>query len=301
MINNGDDWTINNSDMAGEFPVGVVYSLKTEFLGKRGFKHFLSLNTVTGWGGGWTEVDFRPDAHYTFNPNWREVQPTDFPLEDLAGHEFIIDFKINRWELTGMQCCLGAYFGGWVILAEPYYMFCTDYSSPVVYVGKSNILEVMFAVKHQDLRVSFTPGGDEWHRIFYRLGPGLLNWEDGWFILQYILDDPEVDERTVVRLEGSKILSLLKGLGDTVYEKNPIPRSTYLQYFLRYNFRITNLNLNGAYFRPVYVSLDGYIDCAIKDTIVNGEYEVYGMYHYVKRKGILWRPILSDPIVMNVS
>lgn len=304
MINNGQGWTINTSDIAGEtFVVGVPELEKEIDVSfnqnyKRGFKIRIFF---CGAGGGWAEVDFTPNAHYSFNPDWRNIQPTDFPLEQLENHEFIIELELNEWSTTTeageWYWYLGTYFGGWVILKKPYEIwFGGDGTIPASKIGESNILEVMISPKQSDSHVAFSPGGDSWHRIFIR--PAEHTWNDyahGWFILHYILDDPRLGT-VVERVDGKKILSLLRTIEgtDVVLSLNP-PTAVKLGlqgYWIR-----GPISLEGAYFRPVYVSLEGYVEFASVSATVS----VHGMYHYIRRKGHLWAPKVSKLVSVNIQ
>jgi hypothetical protein len=305
MINNGEGWKLINSNITGEtsvFPpeIGGKVDFSTEFnKDKRGFKHTFSTNTngvIPSTTGGFTEVDFTPDAHFGSDPTgWNTVKPRDIPLTRLDEYKFIVEGAVHSWwrGTPSYNTYMGWCFGGWVILNTPYNVYCEGVVRGVEFtsiVSVTNILETMFWIKQHKDGQSLTPGGDEWHRIFYRKGPADPI-KNGWFIAGYILGDPNVGETVRVQLSGEKILQLLETLEgvDKIYERNPLFPNNYKAWGAK-SFWIEGLNLNNAYFRPVYFALEGGIDLTTSSESTGASVSFYGVYLYHKKKGVIWSP-----------
>jgi len=262
MINNGAGWTITNCGMAGEC-FGITENETTFYKDRRGFRHTCKYETYLVGAGGYTEVDFTPDGHYAHDPeNWNRVKPGDIPLTELSDYKFIIEGAVHEWwrgyfhHLSYMGWC----FGGFVLTAKPirYYgcmiplkMGGAEGYEPPHYpphlLSEINVLELMFWIKQHRDGQDLTPGGDEWHRIFYRKGFGRLTLvENGWFICGYICGDPEVGQTVRAELTGEKILQLLKTLEgkDIIFQKNPLFPNQYSVWGY-HDFFMKGLDLRG--------------------------------------------------------
>jgi hypothetical protein len=322
MINNGEGWTITTSDMTGEtWPIADATHVSTSFYtNRRGFKHDLNIGVpgIIG-GGGFVELDFTPNAHFGHNPDdWNKVLPGDIPLSQLADYKFIVEGQAHDWQhylydLINPAINLGPSenawlawcFGGWVILSKPYEIWSVQKPSGEVFLSEHNILETMFWIKQHKDGQSLMPGGNEWHRIFFRRGfKDGIGMYTGWFIVGYILGDPNVGETVQVELTGEKILQLLKTLEgkDKIYQKNPIFPNNYLALGHR-DFFMKGLGFEGAYFRPVYFSLEGGVDAFITNVGVRviGSTSFYGAYFYHKKRGIIWMPTSSSKVQVNIQ
>jgi hypothetical protein len=294
----------------GEF---AKISLTTTFYtNKRGFKHDVEVYASYFGGSGYTEVDFTPNAHFAHNPDdWNKVLPGDIPLSQLADYKFIVEGQAHDWQhymadlyIPGdgyigpsMYSYLGWSFGGWVILKEPYKIYGVTITGLPEPFAPNNILEMKFWIKQHKDGQSLMPGGDEWHRIFYRKGLK-FNMRRGWFIVGYVLGDPKVGETVQVELSGEKILQLLKTLEgkDKIYQKNPLFPHNY-EIFMWTDFYIKELNLEGAFFRPVYFQLDAGVDNYVSspniaEKIITSA-SFYGAYLYHKKKGVIWGTAFS--------
>jgi hypothetical protein len=299
------------------FPGYSIDFSATFYAKKRGFK--LQFSTVAGelGSGGFVELDFTSNAHFGHNPDdWNKVLPGDIPLSQLADYKFIVEGQLHDWyryvpgyTMETTHTWLAWCFGGWVILSKPYEVWaCTaGIAGGEEFLNTQNILEPMFWIKQHKDGQTVSPGGDEWHRIFYRKGfKGLESdkMKSGWFIVGYILGDPNVGETVQVELTGEKILQLLKTLEgkERIYQKNPIFPGNYIVKGIN-DFFIKNLSFENAYFRPVYFSLEGGVDNGAIGYMqaVGGSVSFYGVYLYRRKRGVVWQPKLSPTVQVEVK
>jgi hypothetical protein len=321
MINNGEGWTVTGSTVWA--PPGSSVSLSTTFYeNRRGFKHSFYCSAFEN-AGGFTEIDFTPTAHYLHNPeNWKNVLPGDIPLNQLADYKFIVEGEVHDWQryvegyttLEPSRTYLAWCFGGWVILSKPYEVWAVDGGGLLEFLNEQNILEPMFWIKQHRDGQTLSPGGDEFHRVVFKkhhVGELDEQMHSGWFIVGYVLGDPKVGETVRVELTGEKILQLLKTLEgkNIIKQKNPlfpgdyyalgllIPRPRPYNRFPFTDFFLKGpLSFEGAYFRPVYIALEGGVDFTPFPTVkevTGGSVSIYGAYLYHKKRGIVWQPTSS--------
>lgn len=302
LIDGGVDWYPQNSFEAGVFP--QQHREHTEFSvnNKRGFDHYLFCLPVVGFPAWtWTEAGIgEPYEH----PDSLNPQPWkgDLPLKPCINHEFHIKSFIGQWSL-GDRGYLEAGFGLWVILDKPYTIICSEVPEYGEIPFKSRIIEVMIAVRNEYSGENITPGGDNWHRVFWRIGWN-FNPKKGLVIFQHFLDKqpvgetvthclaPEVFEKLMWRLENEQ----------PFVERNPIPPIGHAlqQFFVCPKFRMEDVDLTGAKLRLAYFNLEGATDYFATQS-VEGRFTTFGIYHYYKKHGVFWKPTLSDSVQVIVS
>jgi len=225
-----------------------------------------------------------------------EILPFDKPLKSF--HEFIIEEKVTRWEPSSPEPYLACGFGGWIITREPYVMDClVNGNYPFVPIPQrnyhqtvvSNIIEIMFFSKYNFHGSSPAPGGDDWHFIICRPGPGMVV-ENSWFIFQYVYDDLPLNEWKTNWISNelfsrlvSKIQPGVKTTGPQTVTGNP----------LIIEAEIKSINLTNAVLRVPYVNLEGY-NC-------RADRYVTKMYWYTRKSQLVWAPALSPIAEVEVS
>ena len=133
--------------------------------------------------------------------------------------------------------------------------------------------------------------------------------------------NPPVGRTVRVELTGEKILQLLKTLeGRPVFQKNPLfpklynppeqilylplppPIKALLPEIGYPDFCMEGLDLEGAYFRPVYFNLEGGVDLSLSPLheSIGGSVSFYGVYLYKKLRRI-WAPSFSGVVRVTVS
>jgi len=299
----------------------------------RGFEHMLLLKpprklmmapgiinpTVVGMCAGgyrdwcpfdnvWTEAGIgEPYEH----PNTLNPEPWDYdvPLLPAKNHEFWVESEIIHWTLGEIKSYLSYGFGGWIILEEPYEI---EAKHPILgdRTYQSRIIEVMFQVRNEQSGETLSPGGDKWHRIMIRAGIGESAFfpETAFWMVHYILDKPEVGERMVHKIEPETFASLIEELQGPIEIRNVVAplraevgeslrgfeaaRTEFID-FTNAKIRIAYLNLEGG----TDVNMNGELD----DVSSFADVVHYGFWHYRRRTGSIWKPVLSPLTSISVS
>lgn len=294
LIDGGAGWYPQNAANLGD--TWGATTQYTSFRGDRGFSHYISITPTEIGGATWTEAGIgEPYEH----PDPINPQPWegDVPLEHASNHDFYFTAEISNWVPSGGYLSTG--FGGWIILQKPYTITCLGPSPriPIIVKCHPRIIEVHFAVRHEGV----SPGGDDWHRIICR--PGFhMDFSKGWFIFIHVFNQIPVG-KYITRLPADVFSSLIERLeSDQPFMERNVP-NPMLHGFTEIGFcrlpEMRDVDLTGAKFRLAFLFLEGGRDPLGDPYPTYASVSHYGIYHYYKQSGVLWKPVMSS--VTNVG